>query len=392
MTATLTLADSLARVPADAWDALHDGTNPFVSHAFLDGLERTGCLRPEWGWMPRHVLLHENGQLIAAAPGYRKDNSHGEFVFDHAWAMAYARAGFDYYPKWLIGVPYSPVTGPRLLARDARARDTLLDLLIRESLPPDWSSAHVNFLPAVEASAFDDRWLAREDVQFHWQNPSIQDASGADVAASARWHDFAGFLDAMTHKRRKSIRQERDKVRRAGYTFRTLHGEEASDADLAAMHDFYCMTFSEKGNSPALTLAFFRHLARTMPRSLILIFADHHARCVAGAFFLRGADTLYGRYWGSEHHAPGLHFETCYYQGIEYCLREGLRRFEPGAQGEHKLARGFLPVTTHSRHFIADPQVARALAPWCAHERQGAHHYRELLLQHSPFRDPTATT
>jgi predicted N-acyltransferase len=204
----------------------------------------------------------------------------------------------------------------------------------------------VNFCQEEDAAACDSRWLARNDLQFHWSNPG--------------WSDFDEFLAALTHKRRKAIRQEREKVRRAGYTFRIVHGDEASEEDLAAMHAFYGLTFAEKGNSPALTLEFFRHLATAMPQALVLVLAERTIRAarkevVAGALCLRGADTLYGRYWGSEENAPGLHFETCYYQGIEYCLHHGLRRFEPGAQGEHKLARGFLPVATHSRHFIADP-------------------------------------
>lgn len=377
MTTQLVLTDALASVSAEEWDALHDGDNPFVSHAFLHGLETTGCLRPNWGWSPCHALLRDNGTLIAAAPAYRKDNSHGEFVFDHAWAAALERAGIDYYPKWLIGVPYSPVTGPRLLARDVQTRQLLANALAQGCAALGWSSAHVNFLRDDEASAFDQPWLAREDVQFHWQNHG--------------WRDFTDFLDAMTHKRRKAIRQEREKVQRAGFGFRIVHGDEASTDDLAAMHQFYCLTFADKGNSPALTLDFFKHLACAMPRSLVLILAEQEGRPVAGALCLRGRNTLYGRYWGGETAMPGLHFETCYYQGIAYCLREGLSHFEPGAQGEHKLARGFLPVITRSRHFIAHPDIARALAPWCAQERESTRRYRDLLLAHTPFRDVPAT-
>lgn len=378
MTASLTLIDSLGNVPALDWDALHDGDNPFVSHAFLWGLERTGCLQPQRGWSACHALLHEQGALVAAAPAYRKHNSHGEFVFDHAWAAAYARAGLDYYPKWLIGVPYSPVTGPRLLARDAATRAAMATALAHGCEALGWSSAHVNFLLDAETQAFSPRWLARQDVHFHWENHG--------------WHDFGDFLDALTRKRRKAIRQEREKVHAAGYTFRVLHGDQASADDLAAMHDFYRLTFAEKGNTPALTLDFFQYLARTMPRALVLILAEREHRTVAGALCVRGRDTLYGRYWGSEEHAPGLHFETCYYQGIDYCLREGLRHFDPGAQGEHKHARGFLPVLSHSRHFIADAGIAAALAPWCAQEREHTHRYITLLNEHSPLRHAPAAT
>jgi predicted N-acyltransferase len=321
---------------------------------------------------------------MAAAPAYAKGNSHGEFVFDHAWAQAYEQHGKGYYPKWLVAVPYSPVPGPRLLARDATARLALARALREGTRAQGWSSAHINFLPDAEHRELEaddeerERWLTRHDLQFHWHNPG--------------WRDWQDFIDAFNHKRRKAIRQEREKVRRAGFTFRRVHGDEASDDDLAAMHAFYCLTFGEKGNSPALTLDFFRHLARSMPRALVLVLAAREGRVVAGALLMRGGDTLYGRYWGAQENAPGLHFETCYYQGIDYCLREGLRRFEPGAQGEHKLARGFLPVLTRSRHYIDDPDFAAAIAAWCAQERSSVLRYRDHLLQHSPFRhdDPAA--
>jgi len=367
----------LADLPAADWDALHDGCNPFVSHAFLAGLEKHGCLRPEWGWRPRHFTLWEDGQLVGAVPGYLKDNSHGEFVFDHAWANAYARHGLDYFPKWLGAVPYSPVTGPRLLARDARTAKALVDALRSEVGRMGWSSAHVNFHRVDDDAAFGPEWLLREDIQFQWHNPGS-------------WTDFSGFLAAMDHKHRKNIRQERAKLARTGVTYRIVHGDEASAADLLAMHQFYLQTFSEYGNAPALTLPFLQHLAATMPRRLVIFLALLDGQPVAGALCLRGADTLYGRYWGGAT-LPGLHFETCYYQGIEYCLREGLARFEPGAQGEHKLARGFLPTTVRSRHWIAEPAFAEALAGWCEQERADVRRYAQVLAGHSPFKDGEPT-
>jgi uncharacterized protein len=375
--AELRLLSSLDEVPATAWDALHDGANPFVSHAFLAGLERFGCLRESMGWTPRHAALFERDRLVAAAPAYLKDNSHGEFVFDHAWAHAYARHGLDYYPKWLVAVPYSPVTGPRLLAADAATRRLLAQAMQRRSDEDGLSSLHVNFAPDNELDGFGAGWLARGDVQFHWRN-------------EAGWRDFDDFLAAFASKKRKNIRAEREQVRRAGVTFRLLHGDEASADDIAGMHALYCATQMEKGNHPALTLAFLRHLATTMPRRFVLVLADRGGDTIAGALCLRGGDTLYGRYWGATDTLPGLHFETCYYQGIDYCLREGLTVFEPGAQGEHKIARGFLPVLTHSRHHVAEPRFAEALAPWCAEERASTLRYREAVLAHSPFRDPTA--
>ena len=364
---------ALSEIPAFAWDALHDGRNPFVAHAFLCGLETTGCLREDWGWTPCHIGLWESDALVGAAPGYLKTNSHGEFVFDHAWAHAHERHGLEYFPKWLGAVPYSPVTGPRLLARDESTKHDLLaaiEGLIGES---GLSSAHVNFHEASDDRAFGDHWSLRQDIQYHWQN-------------GAGWADFEGFLAAMDHKHRKNIRQERRKVREAGITFRVVHGDEASDADLAAMHGFYLQTFAEYGNSPALTLEFMRHLARAMPRQTVLMLAERDGQPIAGALCLRGGDTLHGRYWGAAELHPGLHFETCYYQGIEYCLREGLTRFEPGAQGRHKIARGFLPNLVRSRHRIADPRFAQAIDAWCTEERAATRHQLVQLQAHSPFR------
>ncbi len=364
---------ALSGIPATAWDALHDGRNPFVAHAFLSGLETTGCLREEWGWTPLHVALWDGDALVAAAPGYLKDNSHGEFVFDHAWAHAYARHGQDYYPKWLGAVPYSPVTGPRLLARGDEDRKRLLEAIAGFATQAGLSSAHVNFHEQGEDAAFGDDWLLREDVQYHWCN-------------DAGWSSFDDFLAAMDHRHRKNIRQERRKVRDAGIAFRLVRGDEASEGDLAAMHGFYLRTFADYGNSPALTLDFLRHLARAMPRQLVIVLGERDGEPVSGALCLRGGGTLYGRYWGASEQVPGLHFETCYYQGIDYCLREGLSRFEPGAQGEHKLARGFLPTIVRSRHRIADPRFTAALRDWCRDERRGVREYAATLASHSPFK------
>jgi uncharacterized protein len=373
----LRILSSLNDIQASAWDSLHDGSNPFICHTFLSGLEQHDCLRESMGWTPRHAVLFDGDRLVAAAPAYLKHNSHGEFVFDHAWAQAYARYGMHYYPKWLVAAPYSPVTGPRLLANDDASRRLLLQAMLRRTGEDGLSSLHVNFLPEAELGAFDGEWLARGDVQFHWRNDT-------------GWRHFDDFLGAFVSKKRKNIRAEREQVRRAGVVLRTVHGDEASADDIANMHTLYCVTQSEKGNHPALTLGFFRHLARTMPRQFILVLAERDRETIAGALCLRGGDTLYGRYWGATDTLPGLHFETCYYQGIDYCLREGLRVFEPGAQGEHKIARGFLPVLTHSRHHVSDARFAEALRPWCAEERASTLRYREAVLAHSPFRDPIA--
>lgn len=376
----------LSEVGATQWDALHDGRNPFVAHAFLAGLEQHGCLRAQWGWTPHHLTLWDGNELVAAAPGYLKQNSHGEFVFDHAWAHAHAQHGLEYFPKWLCAVPYSPVTGPRLLAMNRDRQHALIDAVVRQCTREGLSSAHVNFHTAAEDSVFDsqrgndagdDEWLERVDVQYHWRNPH---------EADAHWRDFDGFLAALDHKHRKNIRQERARVARAGITFRVLDGAQASAEDLATIHGFYLQTFAEYGNHPALTLDFLTHLAATMPSSLVLFLADLDGAAVAGALCLRGGDTLYGRYWGASAAIPGLHFETCYYQGIDYCLREGLARFEPGAQGEHKLARGFLPTFVRSRHWIAHPGFRDALRLWCEQEAVSVRRYAATLATHTPFK------
>lgn len=365
---------SLADIPAAQWDALHDGSDPFVSHAFLFGLERHGCLRRDWGWMPLHAVLHDGDAIVAAAPGYQKGNSHGEFVFDHGWALAMQRAGRAYYPKWLFGIPYTPVTGPRWLGRRPEHKQQLLAALVAAAARAGLVSVHANFLTDADAAIVPATWLARSDVHFHWRN-------------NAGWTCFDDHLAAMHSKKRKNIRQERRQVAAAGIRFRIVHGDEAGDDEITTMHALYQRTFADKGNPAALSLAFFQHLARTMPRSLLLVLAQRHGHAIAGALFLRGGDTLHGRYWGSFESVPGLHFETCYHQGIEYCLREGLRVFDPGAQGEHKLARGFLPVLTHSRHHFLEPGLDKAFAAWCADERAASQRYRLALRAHSPYRE-----
>jgi uncharacterized protein len=365
------ILSALSEIDARHWDALHSSHNPFIQHTFLSGLEATGCLRPEWGWTPYHPSLWQGEKLLAAAPGYLKSNSHGEFVFDHAWADAYYRAGRDYFPKWLMGIPYSPVSGPRLLARQPEHARALADAICSHAKQSNLSSVHANFHNSDEHTHFDSEWNARHTVQFHWRN--------------RHWADFDAFLAALEPKKRKNIRQERAKVVSAGYTFRIVDGSQADTRDLTAMHHLYQRTFDAYGNAPALTLEFFQHLAAQMPHSLLLILAEREGEIRAGALCMRSQDTLYGRYWGSVEDSPGLHFETCYYQGIAYCLREGLLHFEPGAQGEHKIARGFLPVLTHSHHWMAAADFRQAITPWCASERGAMQDYFNAANAASPY-------
>lgn len=368
--------ESIDDIDADAWNALAADGDPFLSHAFLAGLERTGCIRAAFGWRAQHLTLHDGAALIGAAPLYVKGNSHGEYVFDWAWADAWERAGGDYYPKFLCAVPYSPVTGPRLLTGkgpDAGKHRATLAAALRELTDQTGlSSVHVDFLREGEADAFDDTWLARSDWQFQWRNTD-------------GWRDFHDFLGALTHKRRNAIRRERTQVVEANVECEFRSGGSLDDAEWRCMHHLYTHTFDEKGNTPTLTLDFFRHLGAAFPTRSHVAFARRENEVIAGALFLSSDDTLYGRYWGAREQVPGLHFELCYYQGIEHCLRHGLQRFEPGAQGLHKLARGFLPTRTHSRHYIVDAGFRAAIRTSLQREGALLDARGVELLAHSPF-------
>ena len=370
--------DRLDEIDAPDWDALVPDDNPFVSHAFLAGLELTGCIRAEYGWRAHHLALYRGGRLVAAAPQYLKRNSHGEYVFDWSWASAYDRAGRDYYPKLLVAVPYSPVTGPRLLAGAdgsvdvAARREALLRTLMAAVDGAGLSSAHANFVAAGEHAAFENAgWLPRFDWQFHWRNRG--------------WRDFEEFLGALSHKKRKNIRHERAQVVRAGVTCEVRHGDELGVADWRDIHALYLNTFAERGNHPALTLAFLRHLGEAMPRRILAVLCKRGGTTIAMALLLRSSTTLYGRYWGCHENVPGLHFEACYYQGIDYCLAHGLTTFEPGAQGEHKLARGFLPARTQSYHYLADARFRSAIRGALAREALMLEEYHAELMAHSPY-------
>ncbi|HEY9131252.1 MAG TPA: GNAT family N-acetyltransferase [Dyella sp.] len=367
--------DSIAALPASEWDALRPDDNPFLSHAFLYALEATGCIRDDYGWRAHHIAVHENGKLVAAAPLYIKGNSHGEFVFDWSWADAWERAGGDYYPKLLNAVPYSPVTGARLLvgegAEASQRRRALTAAMRAQADRYNLSSAHANFLIEADLPAFDEHWLPRSDIQFHWPNRG--------------YTDFGDFLAALNHKKRKNIRNERAQVMRSGLRLDMRGGDTLDVEQWRQIHRLYLSTFDNKGNHAALTEDFFIALGRSLGDRVQVSMARHGASIVAMAMFVRSSDTLYGRYWGASVDVPGLHFELCYYQGIAYAIDQGLQRFEPGAQGEHKLARGFLPVRTHSRHYLADngfrDAVRRAL------EREALHMdaYAQDLLEHSPY-------
>lgn len=384
------LAHRIADLDAGTWDALVPDGNPFVRHAFLSALELGGSLRPELGWRSRPLLLEDDGRLLAALPAYEKQNSHGEFVFDWHWAEASHRAGIPYYPKLLIGAPYSPVPGPRLLlAPECRDDSAYYYSLIRETLRawidgetatrtakarqlPRYSGIHINFHLDTERS-HDPDWIERLDWQYHWFNPG--------------YRDFDDFLDTLIGKKRKNIRQERERVARQGWTFRRVPGTEATEAELDLLYRCYVQTFLDKGNTPALTRETFACWLAARELGAVLVVAELECIPRAMAFLFANDQRLYGRYWGSEIDAPGLHFETCYYQGIEYAIAHKLKVFEPGAQGEHKLARGFVPVPTWSSHWLAHPGLRHAVAGHVAEETKAQVEFGAVLRRHSPYRD-----
>jgi predicted N-acyltransferase len=372
----LRILNSLAEVPRAAWDRLA-GRNPFLRWDYLEALERSGAVSAATGWHPRHLLLEREGEPQAALPLYLKDHSWGEFVFDFAWADAYRQAGLDYYPKLLAAVPFTPVPGPRLLCAAgvdaAEAAGRLLQGARGLAGELAASSLHL-LLPddtQLEALRADGLSL-RQDCQFHWFDEG--------------YGDFEGFLGALTAEKRKKFRRERRRVREAGISFEWLRGEEISAVLLDEIYDFYASSFLRRGMDPYFPPAFWALLLERMPESIRVVLARKDGAAVAAAIFFVGGDVLYGRYWGCLQDYHSLHFETCFYQGIELALAEGCHRFEPGAQGEHKLRRGFRPVPTWSAHWLAHPAFARAIDAWLGRERQHVAAYIEAAAQHLPFR------
>jgi len=367
----------LSEVPAADWDALDAAGNPFLSHAFLDALESRACVGGDTGWEPRHLLLRdEAGRLIAAVPRYEKAHSWGEFIFDWSWAQSYARAGLDYYPKQLAAIPFTPVTGPRLLVRAGAEAGTLrgtVAALLRETASRDGASGvHVNFTTdddqaALEAAGF----LRRNDCRFLWRNRG--------------YRDFDDFLDGFRSDKRKKLRRERRRVLEAGITLRSLPGEDIG-ADLwRTIFAFSERTFLRHGNGHYLNADFLADVARRLPGAVVVKLAEREGTPLAAAVFLQGGGTLYGRYWGAAGHEDCLHFEACYYQGIEHCIAQGLEQFDPGTQGEHKLARGFAPTLTNSAHWLAHEGFHAAVARYLERERAGVLEYLEAARQHLPF-------
>jgi len=368
----LSLEPSLAALDAAQWNALA-GPQPFVRHEFLSALHDTGCASAETGWTPYFLALRRDGQLAAAVPLYLKTHSRGEYVFDFAWADAFERHGLRYYPKLLSAVPFTPVAGARLLAAHHDDRMALAHGLIELAQGLKVSSLHLLFPCAQDLAALREAgYMIREGVQFHWHNPG--------------YADMDQFLAAMNHDKRKKIRQDRKKVAQAGISYRWLTGSQIDAASLAFFYRCYCRTYYEHGNPPYLNEAFFTRIHAELPDALVLVLAMRDGEPVAAALNLRGGDSLYGRYWGSETYVPGLHFETCYLQAIEYCIAHGLSRFEGGAQGEHKMARGLLPTPTWSAHWVADRRFADAIQDFLDHETPAVQRYMDELEAHAPFK------
>lgn len=369
------IAPSVGSLPAAEWDALAGG-NPFMTHAFLSALEDSGSVGEGTGWQPLPlVIIGDDGRLAAALPAWLKHHSQGEYVFDHAWADAWARAGGEYYPKLQIAAPFTPATGPRLLSHDPALAAPLLAAAEQICGDNGFSSAHATFIAPEQAGWFADTgWLMRHDIQFHWHN--------RDYA------DFAGFLAALSSAKRKAIRKERAAAQR-GLTIRQLTGSEIGEHHWDAFWAFYQDTGARKWGRPYLTREAFTLLGERMGERIVLVMAEEEGRAVAGALNFLGPDALYGRYWGALVERPFLHFELCYYQAIDLAIARGLARVEAGAQGPHKLARGYEPVETTSAHYIAHPGFRAAVADFLERERAGVAADQLILGQHTPFRrDP----
>jgi predicted N-acyltransferase len=370
---TLSLHTSITGIPAADWDACA-GDNPFVSHAFLSALEESGSTSAETGWLPQHVALRDAcGQLVACAPCYAKSHSQGEYVFDHGWADAYERAGGNYYPKLQVAVPFSPVPGPRLLRRPGIPVAALAQGLAQAMRAIECSSVHVTFCTEEEWQALGEAgWLQRIGLQFHWQNQGYK--------------DFDDFLGALSSRKRKALRKERRSVVESGLTLRTLRGAEITPAHWKAFYRFYRNTVDGRWGGAYLTKTFFPLLGERLGDRVVLMWAERDGKPVAGALNLLGDEALYGRNWGCDEEVPYLHFELCYLRAIDFAIEHKVGRVEAGAQGEHKIQRGYLPAPTYSAHLIAHRGLSRAVAEFLEAERPAILQRMAELATLSPFR------
>lgn len=383
-TVEIRVHDSLSEIPASDWDACAcpeaaDGgrpNDPFTTHRFLKALEDSGSVGPGTGWQPKYLTAHLDGQIIGAAPLYAKGHSQGEYIFDHSWAHAYERAGGRYYPKMQMAVPFTPATGRRLLARpgyEATARAALVQGAVRFTRQHGLSSLHITFCTEDEARTGTDlELMPRKSQQFHWLNNG--------------YADFDGFLASLSSRKRKNIRKERAQAQGFGGTIHALTGDQIQPHHWEDFWTFYQDTGARKWGQPYLTRAFFDIAQEVLRDDILLVLAEYDGRNIAGALNFIGRDVLFGRYWGCIADVPCLHFELCYYQAIDWAIAHGLNRVEAGAQGEHKLARGYLPVATHSLHWIRDPGFSEAVARYLTEEAEAVDDEIEVLTSYGPFR------
>jgi predicted N-acyltransferase len=375
-----TVIQQIRDIPAGQWNSVTGTGNPFLRYEFLAALEQHHCVGEHHGWLPRHIAAYDDdGKLAGLVPLYLKDNSYGEFVFDWAWADAWHRAGKPYYPKLVAAIPFTPATGPRLLVHPLAERARVVKSLVKEALAlteqTGSSSLHWLFTDKRDTDTLVEQgFMRRTGCHFHWSNQ--------------HYRNFDDFLSRLTSRKRKKIRRERRHVEEAGIHMEIVHGHEATEEQWHVMHYFYRTTFEKKSGMPTLSAGFFHEISRTMGDQVVLVFATHQGKAVAGAIMLRGDDALYGRHWGCLQEFHSLHFETCYYQGIEYCIEHGLSLFEPGAQGEHKISRGFLPTLTWSAHWIRDDDFRPVIERYLLQEHELVIDYYNDLSETSPFKKP----
>ena len=362
----------LEALDAGRWNALAGG-GPLISHRFLAALHATGCATTRTGWTPRYLTAWAGEHLVGAMPLYEKAHSYGEYVFDWGWADAYRRYGRRYYPKLVCAIPFTPVPGPRLLGDRPAVKGALLDAALDIVADGDASSLHILFIDGNDRAVCErPAIIARTGVQFHWHNDG--------------YLDFDDFLSRFSHDKRKKVKQDRRKVRETGVTLRRITGRDINDDDLAFFFRCYEATYRAHRSTPYLTREFFERIATTMPEHLLLVIGERDGHRICAALDVFDTHALWGRYWGSVDYIPGLHFEACYYQAIEFCIERGIGRFEGGAQGVHKLARGLTPVVTRSAHAIGEPAFADAIAEYCARERVDIAHTVDELEHSTPFK------
>ena len=373
----VTVHDAIAQIDSDEWNAAAGDDFPFLRHEFLLAAEETGCVSETSGWRPCHLVLrHDDGALRAALPLYEKYHSWGEFVFDWAWANAYEQAGLSYYPKLVSAIPFTPASSKRLLLADSDDQDAaqgLVQAAITLATERAYSSVHILFPTGEESKKLGEIGLKiRKDCQFHWQNRD--------------YVDFDDFLSTFSSRKRKKARRDRRHVVEAGIRFQRLTGDALTPDIWQVVYPLISRTFMQRGSMPYYSLAFFEQISKSLGDQLLVVLAEDSDGPVAAAIFFIGSDVLYGRYWGSIGHYNSLHFETCYYQGIDYCIEHGIQTFEPGTQGEHKISRGFLPTSTYSAHWLAQPEFFDAIGRYVSDEGQHIDRYMDAVDEHSPYR------